>query len=72
MSQSAAAGALPTLYAATSPDAKPSAYYGPNGFYELKGAPAPARIFAKARDKAVAARLWEVSEQLTGVAFKPR
>src|SRR5471030_2205544 len=50
MSQSAAAGALPTLYAATSPDAKPSAYYGPNGFYELKGAPAPARIFAKARD----------------------
>ncbi|MFZ0872855.1 MAG: SDR family oxidoreductase [Rhodanobacter sp.] len=72
MSQSAAAGALPTLYAATSPDAKPSAYYGPNGFYELKGAPAPARIFAKARDMAVAARLWEVSEQLTGVAFKPR
>ncbi|MBB6188607.1 SDR family oxidoreductase [Rhodanobacter sp. MP7CTX1] len=72
MSQSAAAGALPTLYAATSPDAKPSAYYGPNGFYELKGAPAPARIFAKARDTAVAARLWEVSEKLTGVAFQPR
>ena len=70
MSQSAAAGALPTLYAATSPDAKPSAYYGPNGFYELKGAPAPARIFAKARDIAVAARLWEVSAQLTGATFK--
>jgi NAD(P)-dependent dehydrogenase (short-subunit alcohol dehydrogenase family) len=72
VSQSAAAGALPTLYAATSPDAKPSAYYGPNGFYELKGAPAPARIFAKARNTAVAGRLWEVSEQLTGVAFQPR
>jgi len=72
MSQSAAAGALPTLYAATSPDATRSGYYGPNGFYELKGAPAPARISAKARNTAVAARLWEVSEQLTGVAFKPR
>jgi NAD(P)-dependent dehydrogenase (short-subunit alcohol dehydrogenase family) len=71
MSQSAAAGALPTLYAATSPDAKRSGYYGPSGFQELKGAPAPARISAKARDTAVAARLWEVSEQLTGVAFKP-
>src|SRR5580658_1909796 len=65
MSQSAAAGALPTLYAATSPDATRSGYYGPNGFYELKGAPAPARISAKARDTVVAARLWEVSEQLT-------
>ena len=69
MSQSAAAGALPSLYAATSPDAGPAGYYGPNGFYELKGAPAPAKIFARARDTTVAARLWEVSGQLTGVAF---
>jgi len=69
MSQSAAAGALPTLYAATSSDAGPAGYYGPNGFYELKGAPAPAKIFAKARDATVGARLWEVSGQLTGVAF---
>jgi NAD(P)-dependent dehydrogenase (short-subunit alcohol dehydrogenase family) len=70
MSHSAADGALPTLYAATSPDAGPSGYYGPNGFYELKGAPAPAKTRAKARDAVVSARLWEVSEQLTGVAFK--
>lgn len=66
---SAAAGALPTLYAATSPAAKPSGYYGPNGFSELKGATAPARISARANDAEAAAKLWEVSEQLTGVKF---
>src|SRR6202011_5541713 len=44
LSQSAAEGALPTLFAATSPEAKPAGYYGPNGFYELKGPPVPAKI----------------------------
>src|ERR1700735_2343428 len=38
MSHSAAAGAVPTLFAATSPTATPMGYYGPDGFYELKGA----------------------------------
>ena len=38
MSHSAAAGALPTLFAATSHQAAPMGYYGPNGFYEMKGA----------------------------------
>ncbi len=69
ISQSAAGGALPTLYAATSPDAQPCGYYGPGGFYELKGAPAPAKVSRKACDAAVAARLWDVSARLTGVAF---
>ncbi len=69
MSQSAAAGALPTLYAATSPQATPDGYYGPNGFYELKGAVAPAKIFPQARDMTVARRLWEISEKLTGVKW---
>ena len=67
VSQTAAAGALPTLFAATSPDAVPNGYYGPNGFYELKGPVAPAKVMPQAQDKAVAHRLWEVSEQLTGV-----
>ena len=66
---SAAAGALPTLYAATSPQAKTSGYYGPNGFSELKGAAAPARISARASDVAVAAQLWDVSEKLTASKF---
>jgi NAD(P)-dependent dehydrogenase (short-subunit alcohol dehydrogenase family) len=71
VSQSAAEGALPTLFAATSPEAKPAGYYGPNGFYELKGRPMPAKIMPQARDAAVAARLWDVSAALTGVSFQP-
>ena len=67
ISHSAAAGALPTLFAATSSAAAPMGYYGPNGFYEMKGAVAPAKIFPQAKDEAVARRLWEVSERLTGV-----
>lgn len=69
MSHSAADGALPTLFAAASPDAEGGAYYGPDWFYELKGSPKPARVMPQARDEAVAARLWDVSEQLTKAPF---
>jgi NAD(P)-dependent dehydrogenase (short-subunit alcohol dehydrogenase family) len=69
MSHSAAAGALPTLFAATAPEAEPNGYYGPNGFYELKGPVAPAEVLPQAKDEAVARKLWEVSEQLTGVKW---
>jgi NAD(P)-dependent dehydrogenase (short-subunit alcohol dehydrogenase family) len=68
-SQSAAEGALPTLFAATSPEAQLGGYYGPNWFYELKGPPEPAKIMPRAKDVAVAARLWDVSAALTGVSF---
>jgi NAD(P)-dependent dehydrogenase (short-subunit alcohol dehydrogenase family) len=68
-SHSAAAGALPTLFAATSPNAEAAGYYGPNGFYEMKGPPASAKIMPRAKDAAVAARLWDVSAALTGVSF---
>jgi NAD(P)-dependent dehydrogenase (short-subunit alcohol dehydrogenase family) len=69
-SQSAESGALPTLFAATSPQAKGGGYYGPSGLNGLKGPPAPAWIMPQARDKAAAAKLWEVSQQLTGVSFE--
>jgi len=69
VSHSAAEGALPTLFAATSPEAKAAGYYGPNWFYELKGPPVPAKIMPRAKDAAVAARLWDVSAALTGVSF---
>lgn len=69
ISQSAAEGALPTLFAATSPAAQPGGYYGPDGFYELKGAPKAARIMPQAKDFASSARLWDVSAALTGVSF---
>jgi len=68
-SHSAAEGALPTLFAATSPEAQPGGYYGPNWFYELKGPPEPAKIMPRAKDAAVAARLWDVSAVQTGVSF---
>ncbi len=69
LSQSAAAGALPTLYAATSLEAKGGTLYGPDGFYELTGSPRKAKIVAAALDRSVWSRLWDVSEQLTGVTL---
>ncbi len=62
-------GALPTLYAATSPQAVGAGYYGPGGFGELTGMPKAARVPRRAKDEATAERLWQVSEQLTGVHF---
>ncbi len=67
---SAADGARPILFAATSPEARPGAYYGPGGFGELRGAPARALIMPQARDAAAAARLWDVSEKMTGTSFE--
>lgn len=71
LSHSAADGALPTLLAATAPEAEGGVMYGPDGFYEMKGPPQRARILDHALDRDVAARLWEVSERLTGVAAEP-
>lgn len=62
-------GILPSLYAATSPDATPGGYYGPKGFLEVRGEPAPARLPRGARDATAAVMLWDVSEQLTGVRY---
>jgi len=63
-------GALPTLRAATDPGVKGFDYYGPNGMMELKGYPVLARKTAQAQDQEMAAKLWEKSEELTGVAFQ--
>ncbi len=67
--QSAGQGALPILYAATAPGAEPGGYYGPDGFREMKGDPAPAQVSAAASDPVAAARLWDESERLCGVRF---
>jgi NAD(P)-dependent dehydrogenase (short-subunit alcohol dehydrogenase family) len=67
--QSAAQGALPILFAATSPDAEGGAYYGPDGFREIRGYPAVAKIEPHALDREAAKRLWSVSEGLTGVTY---
>ncbi|MDX7949598.1 oxidoreductase [Lichenihabitans sp. Uapishka_5] len=65
--QSAVAGARPILHAATAPRIQAGGYYGPDGYYELKGAPKAARIAPQARNVDAAARLWDLSVDLTGV-----
>jgi NAD(P)-dependent dehydrogenase (short-subunit alcohol dehydrogenase family) len=71
LTQPDAAGALPTLYAATSPEAHSGDYIGPDGFMELKGSPKVVKPRANGLDTAVAERLWNVSEDLTGVVYPP-
>lgn len=67
--QDAAAGAEPLVYAAAMPDVAGGQYWGPDGFMEIRGKPAPARLAPQARDAGAAARLWRESERLTGVDF---
>ena len=62
-------GILPALYAATSPAAAGGGYYGPGGFGELTGAPAPARLPPQSLDDADGRRLWSISEELTGMTY---
>lgn len=69
ISQDAFHGALPTLRAATEPNASPGSYYGPDGFYQLKGDPVLIPIPKPAQDLAAASRLWEIGESLTGISF---
>ncbi len=69
VSQSAADGALPALYAAASEHIVPGGFYGPGGMLEFAGAPAAAYASRRAQDQAVARKLWQVSEQLTGVRW---
>ncbi|MGH7781253.1 MAG: oxidoreductase [Candidatus Binataceae bacterium] len=67
--QSAAMGALPTLYAAAAPDVRGGEYIGPDGLAEMWGNPTRVKRSAAAKDQSVATRLWNVSEQMTGVHY---
>jgi NAD(P)-dependent dehydrogenase (short-subunit alcohol dehydrogenase family) len=69
MAQAPAQGAAPALYAATMPDVQGGEFFGPGGFQELRGRPRRVEPRPEARDAALAARLWERSEQLTGVKY---
>jgi NAD(P)-dependent dehydrogenase (short-subunit alcohol dehydrogenase family) len=68
IAQDEQAGALPTLYAAVA-DIPGNSFAGPSGFMESRGTPTLVGRSAAAQDMDVARRLWEVSEQLTGVSF---
>lgn len=63
-------GALPTLFAATASSVSGGTFYGPDGFLEMNGYPTQVESSPRSHDRAAAARLWDVSEQLTGVRFK--
>jgi len=69
MAQSAAGGALPTLYGATAPDVQSGEFFGPDGFLQQRGAPKRVKASSKAYDTDTARRLWEVSVELTGVTY---
>jgi NAD(P)-dependent dehydrogenase (short-subunit alcohol dehydrogenase family) len=70
MAQSAETGALPTLYAATEPGLEGGSYVGPDGIGEFRGHPQLVSPNRAARDEQVAARLWDVAEDLTAVRFE--
>jgi NAD(P)-dependent dehydrogenase (short-subunit alcohol dehydrogenase family) len=65
-------GALPQLYAATEPTARSGQFIGPDGRGEMRGHPTVVRAVPSAEDPATAARLWTLSEELTGVQYLER
>nr|MDT0660307.1 oxidoreductase [Micromonospora sp. DSM 115978] len=70
VAQTAAAGALPQLYAATAPEAESGQFIGPAGVTERSTHPVVVRPAASATDLPTAARLWALSEELTGVRYE--
>jgi NAD(P)-dependent dehydrogenase (short-subunit alcohol dehydrogenase family) len=70
IAQSAEAGALPQLYAATEPKAESGTYIGPDGIGEFRGHPHVCTPSGAARNEETAARLWDVSEDLVGLKFE--
>ncbi len=69
LAQSAAWGALPTLYAATAPGVEGGAYYGPGGLANMRGTPERQGSSERSSDRETARRLWERSVELTGVEY---
>ncbi len=67
MAQDAAMGALPQIYAATGADVESGQFYGPDGRGESKGFPTVVEPLDEARDRELAKRLWDISEEMTGV-----
>ena len=70
LAQSAEQGALPMLYAATAPDIEGGEYVGPGGVMNMRGSPERQKSSARSYDEDLATRLWDVSEDLTGVTFE--
>jgi len=69
MWQDPAVGALPVVYAATSPQATGGGYYGPKGFQQLRGLPGYTVVPDNAHDPELASRYWDTLEELSGVVW---
>ena len=70
LAQTGAEGALPLLCAATLPGITHTGFLGPDGFMEFKGSPKFTHGKALAYDQILATNLWQVAEELTGVAWE--
>ncbi len=70
VTQSAEAGALPVVRAATDPGVRGGEFFGPSGPGEVRGAPVAVAPSRRARDQRLAAALWQKSEAMTGVTFE--
>ena len=70
LAQGVGTGALSQIYAAVSPSAEGGRFYGPRGPGELRGLPREVQPVAAARNPETARRLWEISEELTGVVYR--
>ncbi|MDQ6649971.1 MAG: oxidoreductase [Actinomycetota bacterium] len=68
--QSAQAGALPTVRAATDPGATSGSFVGPNLFGQVRGGPELLEVYPTGSDPATAARLWQLTEELLGSPFR--
>ena len=68
--QDAHMGALPTMRAAVDPDVKGGQYYGPGGWMEQRGYPVLVESSAASHNLEDANRLWQISEELTGVSYE--
>ena len=69
LAQKATIGVLPEVRAAVAPDVEGGQYYGSPKMMETRGYPELVQPSKRAQDPALAARLWEESEKLTGVVF---
>jgi NAD(P)-dependent dehydrogenase (short-subunit alcohol dehydrogenase family) len=67
--QSEEQGALPVIYAAAAPEVRGGGFYGPKGLGQIRGRPTEVKPEPQANNTALAARLWDVSEDLTGVRY---
>ena len=62
-------GALPTLRAATDPDAQSGDYFGPSGWQQMRGYPKKVASNNRSNDKEIAEKLWHTSQKLTGIKY---